>query len=73
MTIAATRVTEDEKWCGVCLSISAGVFLFVGSLLWRRSFLTPFDWKRKEIAVFSGLFVLGILIAACTRIGEPYM
>jgi hypothetical protein len=73
LTITAVKLNEDNRWCGVCMSISAGAFLFIGSLLWRRVFLTPFDWKRTEVALCASLFVLGIGIAACTRIGEPYM
>ena len=52
-------------------SISAGVFLFIGLLLWRKTFLTPFEWKKKEIGWVSAWFVIGLSIQALTHIKKP--
>jgi zinc transporter ZupT len=73
LAIGASSITDDRTWCAVCLSVSAGVFLFMGFLMWRRSFLTPFDWKKWEIALFCALFVAGIALAAGARIEETYV
>jgi hypothetical protein len=56
---------------GVFMSISAGVFIFIGLLLWRKTFLTPFDWKKSEIVLVCVVFILGTGIQALTRLAEP--
>jgi zinc transporter ZupT len=66
--IQAANLRDNRTWSGVCLSISAGVFIFIGLLLWRRTFLTPFDWKKPELVVMSVLFVLGAAVPALTRL-----
>jgi zinc transporter ZupT len=58
----------SDLFIGSCLSISAGLFLFIGILLWRRTFLTPFDWKKVELVVLSSIFLVSIVIQALTCI-----
>jgi hypothetical protein len=65
--IAATKLKEKGMLSGICLAISAGVFIFIGLVLWRKTFLTPFDWKRGELALVCILFIIGVSIPAGTR------
>lgn len=55
----------------IMFSISAGVFLFIGLLLWRKTFLTPFEWKKKELFWVSLWFFVGLLVQALTHIKKP--
>jgi high-affinity Fe2+/Pb2+ permease len=64
---------EQDLLTGIFLSISAGVFVFIGLLLWRKTFLTPFDWTKKELVIVCVIFFLGSGIQALTRITEPVM
>jgi zinc transporter ZupT len=72
LAMGASAIGDNSTACAVCLSVSAGVFLFMGVLMWRRSFLTPFDWKKWEAALLVVLFLAGIAVPACTRIEGPY-
>jgi zinc transporter ZupT len=67
---ALTNLKERRFSSGVCLSISAGVFVFIGLVLWRKTFLTPFDWKRGELALVCILFIIGVTIPALTRMAQ---
>jgi zinc transporter ZupT len=66
--LSFTNLKEHRLSSGICLSISAGVFIFIGLVLWRKTFLTPFDWKRRELALVCLLFIIGATIPALTRI-----
>jgi hypothetical protein len=68
--IHSTDLRDNTTWSGVCLSISAGVFIFIGLLLWRKTFLTPFDWKKSELVLMCALFVLGAAVPALTRLAN---
>lgn len=46
---------------------SFGFFLYIGMLLWRATFLLPFDWKRSELVVVCSSFVVAVLIEAITK------
>lgn len=59
---------KSSLFVGICMSISAGVFLFIGLLLWKRTFMTPFDWKKKEIVIVCLIFIMSIAIEALTCI-----
>jgi len=49
-------------------SISTGLFFFIGILLWRKTFLTPFDWQKMELFIVSVVFVGSIALQALTSI-----
>jgi zinc transporter ZupT len=63
-----TKLKERSVTSGICLSISAGVFIFIGLVLWRKTFLTPFDWKRRELALVCVFYIAGVTIPAVTRV-----
>lgn len=64
---------QKQKLLSIFLSISTGVFLFIGLLFWRKTFLTPFEWKKKELFLVSLWFFIGILIQALTHINKQYI
>jgi zinc transporter ZupT len=55
---------------GVFMAISAGVFIFIGVMLWRRTFHTPYDWRKEELVIVCLALVAGMAIQALTRIPE---
>jgi len=57
---------DNKELSYVSQSISVGAFFFIGYILWRKTFLTPFDWKRNEVLIISSLFIISILIQALT-------
>jgi zinc transporter ZupT len=59
---------DNVLLAGIFISISAGVFLFIGTLLWRRTFMTPFDWRKSELVVISLVFVGSVALQALTCI-----
>ena len=52
----------------IASALSSGLFLFIGILLWRKTFLTPFDWQRTELIIVSTVFIVSIAIQAVTCI-----
>lgn len=54
--------TQQEKW--VFSSISCGLFLYIGLFFWRKTFMTPFEWKKNEIIISISVFIAGIIIIA---------
>lgn len=51
-------------------SMSVGLFLYIGILLWRATFLLPFDWRRSELLIVCASFAAAILIQALAIIGS---
>jgi zinc transporter 1/2/3 len=51
---------------GVFSSISLGFFLYLGILLWRATFLLPFDWRKSELVYVCASFAIAIIIEALT-------
>lgn len=41
---------------GILTSISMGFFLYLGILLWRATFLLPFDWRKYELFIVCASF-----------------
>ena len=72
LTLIATLFTEygagssREQW--VYASISGGLFLYVGIFLWRRTFMTPFEWKKMEVLYTILIFVGSIILQGILRI-----
>ena len=53
---------------GILFSISSGIFLYTGILLWRRIFLIPYEWKKNELVIVSLFFVIGFIVQIITGI-----
>ncbi|OHS98252.1 ZIP Zinc transporter family protein [Tritrichomonas foetus] len=66
--LSFSSIHANNKIIGILISISSGVFLFIGLLLWRKTFLTPFDWQKSEIVVVSLTFFFSVVIQALTCI-----
>jgi hypothetical protein len=63
-------ISGDLLLTGIFMAISAGVFIFIGVLLWRRTFRTPYDWRKGELVIVCLALVAGAGIQALTRIPE---
>ena len=70
IAVAVSNLDDNPTVTGSFISISAGVFLFIGLMLWRKTFLTPFDWKKREIAIVCVVFIVSIVIQALTTINQ---
>jgi zinc transporter ZupT len=68
IVISVANLKQRPLTSGIRLAISAGVFIFIGLVLWRKTFLTPFDWKRGELALVCVFFIAGVTIPAATRV-----
>ena len=53
---------------GYFAAISLGFFLYLGILLWRATFLLPFDWRRKELFYVCASFSFAIIIEALSKL-----
>ena len=66
ITALAFPSKGDKTTTGVFSSISLGFFLYLGILLWRATFLLPFDWRKSELAYVCSSFAVAIVIEALT-------
>lgn len=63
-----SKIHNNPILNAISSSLSAGLFLFIGILLWRKTFLTPFDWQKRELAIVSVVFVCSLGIQSFTSI-----
>jgi zinc transporter ZupT len=68
LALAATNLKDNKMLDAVSMSLSAGVFFFIGVLLWRKTFLTPFDWRKSELVILSTIFIISLGAQALTCI-----
>ena len=54
------NTTGNDRRTGIFASVSSGFFLHIGFILWRSTFLMPFDWKKHELFIVCVLFFLGV-------------
>ena len=62
------HIRNNVLFSAIAASLSSGLFLFLGVLLWRKTFLTPFDWQKTELIIVSTVFIASIAIQAVTCI-----
>lgn len=60
----------DSMAMGTCLSVSTGLFLFIGIALWKKTFLTPFDWRWGELVVVVLVFTVSIGVQSVTCVNQ---
>ena len=63
-----SKIHSNPILNAVASSLSAGLFLFIGILLWRKTFLTPFDWQKKELVIVSIVFICSLAVQSLTGI-----
>lgn len=50
-------------------AISAATFILIGCTQWYRIFISPYEYKKKEIISISILFILGLMLMSIILIG----
>ena len=70
LAASMSGLEDESRVAGALISISAGVFLFIGMMLWRKTFLTQFEWRKREVIIVCVVFCVSILIQALTTINQ---
>jgi zinc transporter ZupT len=68
LALGSKPLKDELALDGALMSVSAGVFLYIGVLVWRRTFLTPFDWECKEVVILCVVFLCSLVVQALTCI-----
>ena len=62
--------TKNRAIVSCLFGLSGGLFLFIGFLFWKKTFLSPFDWKRSEMIAVICFFAFGIVFSLCAALFE---